>query len=233
MASSGQPAHASGPEAGPPVTERIGGVLAREVEGVTPLPVLAVRAGPRDGPPPSSTDADRARPADRRPGRPRRLQQRARRLRPRRPRAPERAVQRGQGLAGAADQRPDRDLRPPRPARRLPGGVLRTDAARVRFRGRRRRRRLARHRDGRGAERFAGRLPLRWAAHRAHRAQRRQEPRGPARPGRRRPVLRRRRRPRPRPARRAPAARTSEHPDEGDGDPRPHRTGLPGSRSRR
>jgi glycosyltransferase involved in cell wall biosynthesis len=40
-----QPAHTSGPEGGPPVTERIPGVLAREVEAVTPLPVLAVRRG--------------------------------------------------------------------------------------------------------------------------------------------------------------------------------------------
>ena len=42
-----QPTHASGPEAGPPVTERLRGVLAREVEAVTPLPVLAVRGGAR------------------------------------------------------------------------------------------------------------------------------------------------------------------------------------------
>ena len=46
-----QPAHMSGPQAGPPVTERLRGVLGREVEGTTPLPVLAVRSGAeREGP---------------------------------------------------------------------------------------------------------------------------------------------------------------------------------------
>jgi glycosyltransferase involved in cell wall biosynthesis len=40
-----QPAHANGPDGGPPVTERLRGVLAREVEAVTPLPLLAVRRG--------------------------------------------------------------------------------------------------------------------------------------------------------------------------------------------
>ena len=42
-----QPAHDGGPEAGPPVTERLLGVLAREIEAVTPLPVLAVRGARR------------------------------------------------------------------------------------------------------------------------------------------------------------------------------------------
>ena len=46
-----QPAHICGPEAGPPGTERLLGVLGREVEGTTPLPVTAVRAGAaREGP---------------------------------------------------------------------------------------------------------------------------------------------------------------------------------------
>jgi glycosyltransferase involved in cell wall biosynthesis len=46
-----QPAHISGPEGGPPVTERVRGVLAREVPAMTPLPVAAVRAGAkREGP---------------------------------------------------------------------------------------------------------------------------------------------------------------------------------------
>ncbi len=46
-----QPAHISGPEAGPPVTERLQGILGREVAGLTPLPVTAVRAdAERDGP---------------------------------------------------------------------------------------------------------------------------------------------------------------------------------------
>jgi glycosyltransferase involved in cell wall biosynthesis len=46
-----QPAHMCGPEAGPPGTERLLGVLGREVEGTTPLPVTAVRAGAAaDGP---------------------------------------------------------------------------------------------------------------------------------------------------------------------------------------
>lgn len=46
-----QPAHVAGPDAGPPVTERLRGTIAREVDGPTPLPVLAVRAGAEpDGP---------------------------------------------------------------------------------------------------------------------------------------------------------------------------------------
>ncbi|MDW3220223.1 MAG: glycosyltransferase [Acidimicrobiales bacterium] len=40
-----QPSHNSGPLAGPPMTERHRGVVARLVDEVTPLPVLAVRAG--------------------------------------------------------------------------------------------------------------------------------------------------------------------------------------------
>jgi glycosyltransferase involved in cell wall biosynthesis len=40
-----QPTHHAGPTAGPPVTERHRGVVAREVAAVTPLPVLAVRRG--------------------------------------------------------------------------------------------------------------------------------------------------------------------------------------------
>lgn len=40
-----QPAHDSGPQAGPPVTERHRGVIARELAGVTPIPLLAVRGG--------------------------------------------------------------------------------------------------------------------------------------------------------------------------------------------
>jgi glycosyltransferase involved in cell wall biosynthesis len=40
-----QAAHHGGPDAGPPVTERHKGVVAREVGGVTPLPVLSVRRG--------------------------------------------------------------------------------------------------------------------------------------------------------------------------------------------
>ncbi len=46
-----QPAHENGPHERPPVTERLGGVLARELEAVTPLPLLAIRRGAsRDGP---------------------------------------------------------------------------------------------------------------------------------------------------------------------------------------
>jgi len=46
-----QPAHGDGPEAGPPVTEQLRGIVARELEAVTPMPVLAVRRGaPADGP---------------------------------------------------------------------------------------------------------------------------------------------------------------------------------------
>ena len=40
-----QPAHHSGPAAGPPITERSLGTVAREVDAVTPLPVLSVRRG--------------------------------------------------------------------------------------------------------------------------------------------------------------------------------------------
>jgi GT2 family glycosyltransferase/glycosyltransferase involved in cell wall biosynthesis len=46
-----QPAHVGGPDGGPPVTERLRGVVAREVDAVTPLPVLSLRAGASpDGP---------------------------------------------------------------------------------------------------------------------------------------------------------------------------------------
>jgi glycosyltransferase involved in cell wall biosynthesis len=40
-----QPAHTSGPTGGPPITERQRGTVARELDAITPLPVLAVRAG--------------------------------------------------------------------------------------------------------------------------------------------------------------------------------------------
>jgi glycosyltransferase involved in cell wall biosynthesis len=40
-----QPAHHGGPTAGPPITERQLGTIAREVGAVTPLPVLSVRRG--------------------------------------------------------------------------------------------------------------------------------------------------------------------------------------------
>ncbi len=46
-----QPAHCAGPGGGPPVTEHHLGVIGREVDDVTPLPVLSVRAGAeRHGP---------------------------------------------------------------------------------------------------------------------------------------------------------------------------------------
>jgi glycosyltransferase involved in cell wall biosynthesis len=46
-----QPTHIDGPQSGPPVTERQRGVVAREVDAVTPLPVLSMVAGaPLDGP---------------------------------------------------------------------------------------------------------------------------------------------------------------------------------------
>jgi GT2 family glycosyltransferase/glycosyltransferase involved in cell wall biosynthesis len=46
-----QPVHAGPPEAGPPVMERLRGVLGREVEAMAPIPVLAVRGGsPTSGP---------------------------------------------------------------------------------------------------------------------------------------------------------------------------------------
>ena len=37
-----QPTHTNGPSGGPPLTERHRGVIAREVDAVTPLPVLSV-----------------------------------------------------------------------------------------------------------------------------------------------------------------------------------------------
>ena len=40
-----QPTHTEGPAGGPPITERHFGLVAREVDAVTPLPVLSVRAG--------------------------------------------------------------------------------------------------------------------------------------------------------------------------------------------
>jgi glycosyltransferase involved in cell wall biosynthesis len=40
-----QPPHTNGPDKGPPVTERLRGVFARQVKAVTPLPLLAVRKG--------------------------------------------------------------------------------------------------------------------------------------------------------------------------------------------
>jgi glycosyltransferase involved in cell wall biosynthesis len=40
-----QPTHHAGPTGGPPITERHGGTVAREVAAVTPLPVLSVRRG--------------------------------------------------------------------------------------------------------------------------------------------------------------------------------------------
>jgi glycosyltransferase involved in cell wall biosynthesis len=40
-----QPTHRSGPDAGPPITERHLGTVAREIDGVTSIPVLSLRAG--------------------------------------------------------------------------------------------------------------------------------------------------------------------------------------------
>ena len=40
-----QPTHNNGPRGGPPITERQRGSVARQVDAVTPLPVLSVRAG--------------------------------------------------------------------------------------------------------------------------------------------------------------------------------------------
>jgi len=46
-----QPAHVSGPEVGPPISERLNGCTAREISGWLPLPVRSVRAGAaEDGP---------------------------------------------------------------------------------------------------------------------------------------------------------------------------------------
>jgi glycosyltransferase involved in cell wall biosynthesis len=46
-----QPAHHDGPTAGPPITERQRGTVAREVDAITPVPVLSVRRGAEpDGP---------------------------------------------------------------------------------------------------------------------------------------------------------------------------------------
>ena len=140
-----QPAHTGGPDGGPPVTERLTGVFARERRGgrrrcrcsrfATGRRVdRPGRAGRRH--------ADRRSAADRRPARtrcvtatcatsscPRRRRPRARC--PAQPRA-----------RRPVDQRADRDLRAPGAARALPRGLLRADAARRRLRGRGRRRRL-------------------------------------------------------------------------------------------
>ena len=45
-----QPTHLNGPDGGPPITERHLGTVAREVDGVTALPVLSVRGRAPDGP---------------------------------------------------------------------------------------------------------------------------------------------------------------------------------------
>ena len=46
-----QPTHSGGPTGGPPITERHLGTVAREIDAVTPVPVLSVRAGVAlDGP---------------------------------------------------------------------------------------------------------------------------------------------------------------------------------------
>ena len=52
-----QPAHMAGPAAGPPVTERLLGVLGREIDATTPLPVLAVRSGAAHEGPTTLVDA--------------------------------------------------------------------------------------------------------------------------------------------------------------------------------
>jgi glycosyltransferase involved in cell wall biosynthesis len=52
-----QPAHTSASTLAPPVTERVRGILAREVEGVTPLPVLAVSKGAATEGPTALVDA--------------------------------------------------------------------------------------------------------------------------------------------------------------------------------
>lgn len=52
-----QPAHASGPDAAPPVTERLGGIFAHELAGPTPLPVLATRRDAKPGGPVAIIDS--------------------------------------------------------------------------------------------------------------------------------------------------------------------------------
>ena len=105
----------AGPGAGPPVTERLRGVVAREVAAPTPLPVLAVRRGAAPtARPPWSTSPRSTLEADRRAGGRRsptatcatsscstRLDGRSR----------ARASGAASGAGRAADQRPDRHLR--------------------------------------------------------------------------------------------------------------------------
>ena len=148
---------------GPPVTERLHGVLGREIEGRDPVPVLALRGGARragagglidavpielatplgDDDPLAYSDVrdvfvgDAGRPPASRAPQPG-------------PPAPLISV-----LVATYDR--------PELLAQVPGGILRADAARRRLRGRRRRRRLAR---GRRRERVLAssppRLPLTW-----------------------------------------------------------------------
>ena len=133
-----------GREAGPPVTERLRGVLGREVEATTPLPVLAVRSGAEREGPTVLVDAvpiALAGPIRSDAGSPRATATCATSS-PRHGDGPRRAVQRRHETRCAADQRPDRHLRAAGAARGVPRRLLRPDAAAVRVRGGGRRRRL-------------------------------------------------------------------------------------------
>ena len=172
-----QPAHICGPAAGPPVTARLRGVLGREAEDMTPLPVAAMRPGAdRHGPTalvdavpialaaPIRSDADPlgysnvqdvfSVEGD----------------------GPRRGVAAQQRRGCAPDQRPDRDLRAAGAARGLPRGLLPSDACVFRVRGGRRGRRLRRSGDARRAGRLRGAAAAHLDSRRARRSRCGEEP---------------------------------------------------------
>ena len=126
-----QPTHISGPASGPPITERHRGVIAREVDGPTPLPVLV---GARRGRPRWPGGASR--PRERRDfarryiatdRRHRCLLDRAHGVGARHRRF-DRALRPARARRASAHQCPDRDVRAPRPAARVAPRVREADA---------------------------------------------------------------------------------------------------------
>ena len=192
-----QPAHMCGPEAGPPVTERLRGRARARGRGrhAAAGARRCARGAERDGPDRAGRRrADRARRADRRADGTRSATATCSTSSSADDAAAgaRRAAQ--PGRAGAADQR--RWSRPTSgpSCSRLPRGLLRADPAGFRLRGRGGRRRLAGPGDRRACSSgFAERLPLTLDPHRARRPQRREEPRAAPRARRPRALLRRRR----------------------------------------
>ena len=180
-----QPAHMCGPAGGPPGTERQLGVLGREVEGRTPIPVLAVRAGAALEGPTALVDAVpiALEPADPPGSGSPHLQQGARRLQRRRwwP-APRRPAQR---WSAAADQRPARHVRAAGAARGLSGGLLPPGAPGLGARGGGRRRWLRGYRHAARARRLRPAPSAHLDAHRALWSRCGEEPCAAPRAGRR------------------------------------------------